>query len=145
MQYKTISVEHYLYQGRKESFALNKKYEEIINRQAMEGWKFVGIHTLPIERRRGCMWWLLFMFWERLQVDLLIFYREDGTDAYTGPIYAAATQKPGVDFAGAAQNAMNMLNPQNAANKFNSLKKKTLSTINEITGSSDSGNNSDIQ
>ena len=55
MQYKTISVEHYLYQGRKESFTLNKKYEEIINRQAMEGWKFVDIHTLPIERRRGCM------------------------------------------------------------------------------------------
>ena len=79
------------------------------------------------------MWWLLFMFWERLQVDLLIFYREDGTDAYTGPIYAAATQKPGVDFAGAAQNAMNMLNPQNAANKFNALKNKTLSTINEVT------------
>ena len=30
------------------------------------------------------------MFWEWLQVDLLIFYREDGTDAYIDPIYAAA-------------------------------------------------------
>ena len=150
MQYKTVSVEHYFYQNRKKSFSLDKKYEELINQEAMNGWKFVGVHTLPIERRRGCKWWFLFMFWERLQVDVLVFYKDDGTDAYTGPVYQSeqkksgeAMKKAGAAVVGATKNAVNFMKSEETANKLSSLKNKAMSSVSGLMNNSGSDDGSD--
>lgn len=76
MQYKTIQVEHFMGMSRKDVPLLSQKYEAIINHQASEGWKLLGIHTLPVTRRAGCMKMCMGIFTENFQMDILIFFKE---------------------------------------------------------------------
>ncbi len=76
MQYKTIQIEHYVLVKRKESFKLNQQYERVINAEAASGWKLLGIHSLPIKRRTGCLQMLCLNFFEVVHMDILIFFKD---------------------------------------------------------------------
>lgn len=130
MQYKTIQLEHWINQSRKESFQMDTTYAKVINEQAMEGWKFLGIHTLPVRRRAGCLSMCVFRFYEHFQMNILFFYKEDGTDEYTGPVYEEAQKKKfgetmknvGNALAGFTQKGMNMVKSGDASGKISGLK-----------------------
>lgn len=130
MQYKTIQLEHWINQSRKKSFQMDSTYEKVINEQAMEGWKFLGIHTLPVTRRAGCISMCLFRPFEHFQMNILFFYKDDGTDEYTGPVYDEAEKKKfgdtmkktGAALAGLTKKGMDMVRSEETANKISGLK-----------------------
>ena len=76
MQYKTVQIEHFQGQKKSDSLLIGKKYEEVINREAMEGWKLLGIHSLPIVRRAGCLKMCMGVFVEKFTMDVLIFFKD---------------------------------------------------------------------
>ncbi len=76
MQYKTVQVEHFQGQKKKDSLVIGQKYEEIINKEAMDGWKLLGIHSLPIVRRAGCLKMCMGVMFERFNMDVLIFFKD---------------------------------------------------------------------
>lgn len=59
---------------------LNSEYEQIINQQAAEGWKLLGIHPIDICRNIGRGQWLIcgFIFGthNHFQADVLIFFKD---------------------------------------------------------------------
>lgn len=90
------------------------------------------------------------MFWERLQVDVLVFYKDDGTDAYTGPVYQSeqkksgeAMKKAGAAVVGATKNAVNFMKSEETANKLSSLKNKAMSSVSGLMNNSGSDDGSD--
>ena len=81
MQYKTITIEHPCRLKNNVASTLNTEYESIINKQASEGWKLLGIHPINIRRRLGCAQYLLWgVIWGRhnyFQADVIIFFKDD--------------------------------------------------------------------
>ena len=71
MQYKTVTVEHYLRIPKKNCAVLGDKYQNIINECAADGWKLLGIHTLPIVEKAGCVK-ISHFFHNRLYVTLWV-------------------------------------------------------------------------
>lgn len=80
MQYKTVTIEHNKKMKKDSAPMLNSEYEQIINQQAAEGWKLLGIHPIDIRRPIGCVQWLIcgFIFGthNHFQADVLIFFRD---------------------------------------------------------------------
>ena len=85
MQYRTITVEHSMALRPNGKAALNEEYQNILNEQAAQGWKLLGIHSIEVRRKIGCVgriwnWWL--MIWgesmvnEFYQDDILVFFKE---------------------------------------------------------------------
>lgn len=157
MQYKTITISTKVNQKRKDvkdPTLRGTEYERIINEQAAEGWKLIGIHPINTKTHIGCMKFLLcgFLFgiYDHYQTDVFVFYKEEGTEAYTGPTYNAeskksgeAMKKAGAAVAGAAQNAMNFMKSEDTANKLNSLKNKAMSSVSGIMNKSDGNDDYD--
>lgn len=54
MQYKTVTIEHSRKMKKDDAQELNSEYEQIINREAADGWKLLGIHPIEIKRLIGC-------------------------------------------------------------------------------------------
>lgn len=85
MQYKTIPVEHDTSLKNsgitRLSAEINSEYQSIINHQAEQGWKLLGIHPISIRKERGCLvryFRLLFLkpLSDEVQVDVLVFFHE---------------------------------------------------------------------
>lgn len=85
MQYKTVTIEHPKGLGKMAVQKVNDDYQQILNEQAMQGWKLLGIHTIDIRRRVGCLGRLWRLFWaifgdseseDFFQADVLVFFRE---------------------------------------------------------------------
>ncbi|WP_024860518.1 DUF4177 domain-containing protein [Ruminococcus flavefaciens] len=80
MQYKTITIEHPCRLKNHVAQELNAEYEQVINQQAAEGWKLLGIHPINIRRRLGCAQYLLWgVIWGRhnyFQADVIIFFKD---------------------------------------------------------------------
>lgn len=76
MQYKTVTVEHYLRIPRKNCAVLGDKYQNIINECAADGWKLLGIHTLPIVEKAGCVKKIMGGADEAYNIDVLIFFKD---------------------------------------------------------------------
>lgn len=80
MQYKTVTLEHPKKLKKDIAPELNSEYERIINQQAADGWKLLGIHPIEIRRKIGCMQWFIGGFiWGShnfFQVDVLIFFKD---------------------------------------------------------------------
>lgn len=152
MQYKTITISTKVNQKRKtvkDPTLLGTEYEKIINEQAAEGWKLVGIHPINTKTHIGCLKFMLvgiiFGIYDHYQTDVFVFYKDDGTDAYTGPVYQSEQKKSGeaMKKAGAAQNAVNFMKSEETANKLSSLKNKAMSTVSGLVNNSDSNDSSD--
>ncbi|MBR0485163.1 MAG: DUF4177 domain-containing protein [Oscillospiraceae bacterium] len=86
MQYKTVTVEHPKGLVKMAVQKVNDEYQQILNEQAVQGWKLLGIHTIDIRRRVGCLGRLWRIFWAILgdsesedffQADVLVFFKED--------------------------------------------------------------------
>jgi len=156
MQYKTITISTKVNQKRKtvkDPTLLGLEYEKIVNEQAVEGWKLVGIHPITTKTPIGCMKFIIGGFimgrYDHYQTDVFVFYKDDGTDEYTGPVYENGHKKSGetmknagAALSGVAHNAMNFMKSEETANKFNSLKNKAMSSISGFTGAGN--NNNDI-
>lgn len=93
MQYKTVTIEHFVSHERKESFTIGSKYEKVINQEAANGWKLLGIHPVPIERPTRCSYWFLGRFSEKFEMDILIFFREDNVSTEQYNNYAQPAQE----------------------------------------------------
>lgn len=55
MQYKTVTIEHSRRIKENAVPELNSEYEQLINQQAADGWRLLGIHPIEIKRRIGCL------------------------------------------------------------------------------------------
>ncbi len=89
MQYKTVTVEHPKGLGKMAVQKVNDEYQQILNEQALLGWKLLGIHTIDIRRRVGCLGRLWRLFWaifgdseseDFFQADVLVFFREGDSE-----------------------------------------------------------------
>ena len=80
MQYKTVTIEHPCRLKKNVAPELNAEYEQVINEQAADGWKLLGIHPINIRRRLGFGQYILWgMIWGRhnyFQADVLIFFKD---------------------------------------------------------------------
>ncbi len=80
MQYKTITIEHPKRMKKNIAPEINNEYETIINQQAAEGWKLLGIHPIEIRRKITCGQWCCCGFlWGSnnfFQADILIFFMD---------------------------------------------------------------------
>lgn len=80
MQYKTVTIEHSRRIKENAVPELNSEYEQLINQQAADGWKLLGIHPIEIKRRIGCLQWcicgFIFGVHNYYQADVLIFFRD---------------------------------------------------------------------
>lgn len=80
MQYKTVTIEHSRKMKKDAAQELNSEYEQIINREAADGWKLLGIHPIEIKRVIGCKQMLLCGFLlgrhNFYQADVFIFFRD---------------------------------------------------------------------
>ena len=71
-------------------------------------------------------------------MNILFFYKEDGTDKYTGPVYEEAQKKnfgetmknAGNALAGFTQKGMNMVKSGDASGKIGGLKNLAKSKLN---------------
>lgn len=148
MQYKTVTVEHPQKQKKNAAEQLNAEYEQIINKQAMEGWKLLGIHPVPIRRKTGCMKvimsGIIIGYWTPFQADVLVFFKDDGTDQYTGPIYTEeqknsneSLKQAGAAVAGITKNAVNFIKSEETANKLSGLKNMAKSRLSGLSNNED--------
>lgn len=149
MQYKTITVSRTLYQKRKtvkRPDIVGIEYEKIINEQTAEGWKLVGIHPIETITRLGCGKLMLnictgsFIMNEKRQTDVLIFFRDDGTEEYTGPEYTEpdkksgeVLRKTGTAIAGAARSTVDFIKSEETANRISGLKSKAMSSLSGVS------------
>ncbi len=80
MQYKTVTIEHPKRLKKDVAPELNAEYEQMINEQAVDGWKLLGIHPIEIRRKISCGQWCIggFMFGSHnyFQADVLIFFKD---------------------------------------------------------------------
>ena len=79
MQYKTVSMYHSLgvVKNNKELEQEVKSYESLMNKMASEGWKLLGIHTVPYYVPAGCMDRLFKNAGPSIHnLDILIFFRD---------------------------------------------------------------------
>lgn len=135
MQYKTVTVKHKDAYKKKELLSAGDKYQNIINQHAACGWILLGIHTMPLMQK-------VLVFWAKhSQVDILIFFREDGAPGLVEPNVPESKQRTGAP-AGFTQNAMNFMNPQQLAGKFGDLKNKAVSSVSGLVNNSNGNNNS---
>lgn len=151
MQYKTISVTRTIKQKSKnfkDPNLIGIEYEQIVNEQLADGWKLVGIHPINTKKFIGCMkimlTWGICGIYTHYQTDVLIFFREDGTDEYTGPTYSSeqktmgdSLKKAGTAVMGAAQGAKNFITSEETAAKIGGLKNMVKSKIPNQNGAKD--------
>lgn len=79
MQYKTVTINSSLLAGKKEGAinAANERYAAIINQEAAQGWRLLGIHPVTVYQKKGCLSTLLpGPDTDTYQADIFIFFRE---------------------------------------------------------------------
>lgn len=76
MEYKSESIIHNKICKKNSSKKVEEQYTRIINENAANGWKLLGIHTVDIHERAGCISMCFGIFWVYYALDILIFFRE---------------------------------------------------------------------
>lgn len=77
-QYKTVAGPIGFTVGKKDSEAAAvKQYADIINREAVGGWKFVCIEEIPVTKNNGCLAGLMGNPTSTTTFNMLIFVLED--------------------------------------------------------------------
>jgi hypothetical protein len=76
-EYKCVSVPQTIQvSGKDDHEASVKLYENIINKNATDGWEYHGLDTLESEKRAGCFPSLLGKKDELFEIKLMIFKRQ---------------------------------------------------------------------
>lgn len=78
MQYKTITFDNSAeIVKEKEIQQLAERYQDVMNQMAKEGWKLLGIHTIPYCKPAGCADVIFKQkrYWHQ-NCDVLIFFRD---------------------------------------------------------------------
>ncbi len=84
MQYKTVTIEHS--KGLKKGCAsdIDAQYQQILSEHTVQGWKLLGIHTIEVKRKKGCLkaWWdgPVYGGYYEFQEDVFVFFREDASE-----------------------------------------------------------------
>ena len=80
MQYKTITIERSKELKKGCASDIDAQCQQILNEQTAQGWKLLGIHTIEVKRKKGCLkiWWdgPVYGGYHEFQEDVLVFFRE---------------------------------------------------------------------
>ena len=76
MQYKTVRIDNSQFTSHGRESQIGTYHEQIINKEAMEGWKLLGIHNITMKVSNGCIKACLGKPSRLINVDILIFFRE---------------------------------------------------------------------
>lgn len=76
-QYKTVAGPVGLTIARKDSYkAAVRQYADIINREAVDGWKLDCIQEIPVTKNKGCIASLMGNGTTTITFNMLVFVRE---------------------------------------------------------------------
>lgn len=77
MQYKTVTFDNPATIVTKDIDQLTSKYQDVMNQMSKEGWKLLGIHTIPYLEPAGCFDVIFKQTrYYHHNCDVLIFFRD---------------------------------------------------------------------
>lgn len=77
-QYKTVAGPVGLTISKKDSYSeAVRQYADIINREAIDGWKLDCIQEIPVTKNNGCLAGLLGNGETTITFNMLVFVKED--------------------------------------------------------------------